>query len=168
MVMCKTKAIIIAFLFSFTLYGQSRNDSIKVVNNIIPEELLQLLFSNDIEGILDYCEQRPELVYTHNLNDDKRKLKKLWKLNVFHENYSMQIIVYSTEFKSEISRIYIELETAFIAKKFINYFCPLANFRGPESDGRFYRMMQTAEILQDYDNVVFFWLTYPPLDLNVE
>lgn len=169
MVMYKVKTTIIALLISITLQGQNRNNTISIVNTLVDDRLLQLLFTNNLGGVLELCESDDEFVCTHNFYDESRLLKDIWKLNITHTNYNIQTIVYSENHdakKSEFSKIYIEFESSFQAERFLRYFCPLAKFNGPGVDGRYYRMMQTAEILEDYNNVVFFWLTYPAFEFS--
>ena len=106
-------------------------------------------------------ENNSELSVDHNQGEGL--IEDTWRLSLYGDAWNMQMIVYQPDGNVEVSKLFIEFKTSFEAKKFLRYFAPLAGFFGPGQDGRYFRKMQTAEIYEDDVNVVFFWLTYPPI-----
>lgn len=165
--MYKTKIFLISNFFVLLVSAQPKTDTTSIVDRMVDTELLSRIFNNDLVSVLNYVENNSELTLDH----DQGVIKNTWRLYLYGDAWNMQIVVYSPDNKLEeleFSRLFIEFRTTHEAKKFLSYFAPLAGFGGPADDGRYYRYMQTAEIYEDNRNVVFFWLTYPPVEVDTD
>ena len=160
--MYKVIAITIGLFISSVLLSQSKQESMNVITSMVNNGVLVGLFTHDFNLVVQACDDDPKLVYEFN----KQKGQVLFNLMITGDDYHIQTEVYMPEDKienTEFSRIYINFTTNYEAKKFLNYFAPVANFI-EGAKGKWWRQFgQSAEIHSDYPNVVYFILTYPRL-----
>ena len=160
----KIKILLVLNITAFFVSAQSRSDTVEVVNRMVETELLLAVFNDDLASILEYADDNSEIAIDH--NQDESVIIDTWRLFLYGDVWNMQIEIYTPDNdleELEVSKFFIEFKTSFEAKKFLNYFAPLANFNGPDENGKYFRLIQTAEIYKDNSNVVFFWLRYPPV-----
>ena len=162
--MYKIKIFIISNFFVLLVSAQSKSDTVSVVDRMVDTELLQAIFNDDLDRILTYVENNSDLALDHNQGEGV--IKDTWRLFLFGDAWNMQMMVYMPDGKREefeVSKLFIEFKTSFEANKFLRYFAPLAGFSGSLQEGGYTRNIQSARIYEDDENVVFFWLTYPPV-----
>ena len=159
--MHKIKILIIFNFFVLLVSAQSKSDTVSIVDRMVDTELLQAIFNNDFARMSKYLENNSEISVDHNQGEGL--IEDTWRLSLYGDAWNMQMIVYQPNDNIEVSKLFIEFKTSFEANKFLRYFAPLAGFCCPGQDGRYFRKWQTAEIYEDDVNVVFFWLTYPPI-----
>ena len=136
-----------------------------VITSMVNNGILVGLFNHDFNMVVQACDDDPLLVYQF------KEQKGLYRYNlmIFGDDFNIESEVYMPNDKIEnieFSKIYINFRTSYQAKKFLNYFAPVANFIEDEK-GKWWRWAaQSAEIYPGYPNVVYFILTYPPLPPN--
>lgn len=162
--MYKVKILLVSNFIAFFVSAQSRSDTVEVVNRMVENELLIAVFNDDLVSILEYADNHSDIVVNHNQGESV--IIDTWRLFLYGDAWNMQIEIYTPDNnleELEVSKLFIEFKTSFEAKKFLSYFAPLANFNGPDENGKYFRQIQTAEIYKDNSTVVFFWLSYPPV-----
>lgn len=162
--MYKVKILIISNFITLFVSAQTRLDTVEVVDRMVDSELLSAIFKSDLVSILEYADNDSEIAIDHNQGESV--FIDIWRLYLYGDAWNMQIEIYTPDNKLaelQVSKLFIEFKSSFEAKKFLTYFAPLANFNGPDEDGKYLRQIQTAEIYKDNSNVVFFWLSYPPV-----
>lgn len=162
--MYKVKILLVSNFIAFFVSAQSRSDTVEVVNRMVENELLIAVFNDDLVSILEYADNHSDIAVNHNQGESV--IIDTWRLFLYGDAWNMQIEIYTPDNnleELEVSKLFIEFKTSFEAKKFLSYFAPLANFNGPDENGKYFRQYQTAEIYKDNSTVVFFWLSYPPV-----
>lgn len=163
MVMYKIITVVIFTLALSSLKAQTRGDSLNVIFSLVNNDLLVGLFNHDLVKVVDAVDEDPQLVMEKSTREGE---EVLWTDRIAGEDYAVTYLIYcpdNTVESIEFSKIWIEFTSAYTAKRFLRYFAPVARFSGNDEDYDYHRKMQTARLLEDHQNVVFFWLTYPRL-----
>ena len=156
--------LILVLLFTENSRGQNltKEDSIKVVSNIIPNFILSQLYAGNIYNLQEHCKTNKTILFKF---IESEMLLNQYELYLKNFDWQIRAYVVNNMYPDEeytVWKFYIDFTNPADARKFINYFPSILKFQG--SNDEYFKGNQT--IRKTSETVIEIWRDYPEIKIK--